>query len=318
MSDAAKAGGPRHVVAGDGDAGQRIDNFLIRTLKGVPRSHIYRILRRGEVRVNGGRIKATYRLQGGDDVRLPPVRVSDARGAASPSESLTRKIEESILYEDDLILAIDKPPGLAVHGGSGVSVGAIEALRALRPRDPELELVHRLDRDTSGVLLLAKRRSALRTLHEILREGRADKRYVALLCGRLRRDRVSVTVPLIKNVLRSGERVVRVDPRGKASRTDFRVLRRYADAFLAEAHLHTGRTHQIRVHAQYIGHPVAGDRRYGDDDVNRRLSGLGLRRLFLHAASIAFPWGERGKRLRIEAPLEPDLQAFLDRLSEAA
>ena len=261
MSDAAKAGGPRHVLAGDGDAGQRIDNFLIRTLKGVPRSHIYRILRRGEVRVNGGRIKATYRLQGGDDIRLPPVRVPDARGTASPSQSLTKKIEESILYEDDLILAIDKPSGLAVHGGSGVSVGAIEALRALRPRDPELELVHRLDRDTSGVLLLAKRRSALRTLHEILREGRADKRYVALLCGRLRRDRVSVTVPLLKNVLRSGERVVRVDPRGKASRTDFRVLHRYPDTFLAEAHLHTGRTHQARVHC-------AGSARSSADSVS--------------------------------------------------
>ncbi len=316
MTNSGRQAGPRHQIATEGDAGQRIDNFLMRVLKGVPRSHVYRILRRGEVRVNGGRIKATYRLQDGDDVRIPPLRLGPASVSQKPSDSLIKKLAKTIIYEDDLILSINKPSGLAVHGGSGISVGAIEALRALRPQLPELELAHRLDRDTSGVLVLAKRRSALRRLHQVLREGKADKRYRALLCGRTRRDRISVTVPLRKNVLKSGERIVRVDPEGKPSRTDFRVLRRYPEFFLVEARLFTGRTHQIRVHAQHLGFPVAGDDRYGEDDTNRELSKRGLKRLFLHASSMSFPWQGQASGLTIEAPLDPQLEAFLERLAE--
>lgn len=204
-----------------------------------------------------------------------------------------------------------------MHGGSGLAHGLIEALRALRPEARELELVHRLDRDTSGVLLVAKRRSALRQLHAVLREGEVDKRYLALLCGRWRGDRKEVTVPLRKNVMRGGERMVRVDPEGKPSRTEFRVLRRFEEALLVETRLHTGRTHQIRVHAQYLGTPVAGDPKYGDAAANRRLAELGLKRLFLHASSVSFAWGEPPQCLTIEAPLDDDLEAFLERLAQA-
>ena len=313
-----RGGGVRYVRAGEGDAGQRIDNFLLRVLKGVPRSHIYRILRRGEVRVNGGRVKSTYRLTTGDDVRLPPVRVAAARDGSAAPDRLTERLSRSIIYEDRLLIALNKPAGVAVHGGSGVAHGAIEVLRTMRPDEHELELVHRLDRDTSGVLLIAKRRSALRRLHGILREGRADKRYLALLCGRWRRDRVEVDAPLRKNALRSGERVVRVDPAGKPSHTEFRVIRRFADMLLVEARLHTGRTHQIRVHAQYLGTPIGGDPKYGDADANRRLQEFGLRRLFLHASSMSFAWGEPQRRLTIEAPLDEALETVLERLGRAA
>lgn len=309
--------GVRHIVAEEGDAGQRIDNFLLRILKGVPRSHIYRILRRGEVRVNGGRVKSTYRLARGDEVRVPPVRVADAGAHADAPNWLTTKLSGAIVYEDNLLIALNKPSGVAVHGGSGVSHGAIEALRSMRPDERELELVHRLDRDTSGVLLVAKRRSALRRLHGLLREGQADKRYLALLCGRWRRDREEVTAPLRKNVLRGGEREVRVDPAGKPSRTTFRVVRRFADTVLVEARLHTGRTHQIRVHAQYLGTPIAGDPKYGECEANRRLAAIGLRRLFLHASSVGFAWGEPPRQLTIEAPLDRELTAVLERLERA-
>ena len=307
----------RYIRAGEGDAGQRIDNFLLRVLKGVPRSHIYRIVRRGEVRVNGGRVKSTYRLSPGDDVRLPPVRFASAGERPIVPAWLSEKIFQSICYEDNLLLAINKPAGLAVHGGSGLAHGLIEALRVLRPEAQELELVHRLDRDTSGVLLVAKRRSALRRLHRVLREGEVDKRYLALLCGRWRRDRVEVNSPLRKNVLRGGERLVRVDPGGKPSRTEFRVLRRFGETLLVEARLHTGRTHQIRVHAQSLGTPVAGDPKYGDEAANRHLAEMGMTRLFLHASSASFAWGEPPRRLTIEAPLDDELKAFLERLAPA-
>ena len=302
----------RHLIVSDGDAGQRIDNFLSRELKGVPRSHIYRILRRGEVRVNGGRIKAAHRLEPGDRVRVPPIRVAtETTPVEQPGERIRALLEAAILYEDERLLAIDKPSGLAVHGGSGLAYGVIEALRCIRPDARELELVHRLDRDTSGVLLVAKRRSALRHLHRMLREGHVDKIYTALLAGRWRHDRESVRVPLLKNVVRGGERIVRVDAAGKPARTDFKVLKRYADAVLVEVRLHTGRTHQIRVHAQYLGTPVAGDTKYGDEHSNRALAAMGLRRLFLHATAMAFPWGDNGHMLRIEAPLGKDLQQVL-------
>ena len=227
---------------------------------------------------------------------------------------IIEKVNNSIIYEDKLILAVNKPAGIAVHGGSGISHGVIEALRAGRPAERELELVHRLDRDTSGVLLVARRRSALRRLHELLREGRVDKRYLALVCGRWRRDRIEVSVPLRKNVQRGGERVVRVDPGGKPSRTGFRVVRRFADTMLVEARLHTGRTHQIRVHAQHLGTPGAGDTRFGDDEANRRLAAIGCKRLFLHATSLSFPWGDPARPLTIEAPLDEEMNRVLDRL----
>lgn len=310
------AGGVRHVTVAERDTGQRIDNFLLRMLKGVPRSHIYRILRRGEVRVNGGRVRSTYRLVAGDEVRVPPVRVAAVTETPDVPGWLTARLSRAILYEDRLLLALDKPAGVAVHGGSGVSSGAIEALRAMRPDERELELVHRLDRDTSGVLLVAKRRSALRSLHGMLREGQADKRYLALLCGRWRNDRADVTVPLRKNVLRGGERVVRVDPAGKPSHTAFRVTHRFSDHLLVEARLHTGRTHQIRVHAQSLGTPIAGDPKYGDEAVNRRLAEIGLKRLFLHASRVSFAWGDPPRRLTIEAPLPEELAAVLERLQQ--
>ena len=305
----------RQLVVDDGDAGQRIDNFLTRELKGVPRSHIYRILRRGEVRVNGGRIKAAHRLEPGDRVRVPPRRVAEqTEQAVQPGRHIQAQLENAMLYEDERLLAIDKPSGLAVHGGSGLAYGVIEALRSMRPDARELELVHRLDRDTSGVLLVAKRRSALRQLHGMLREGQMDKIYTALLAGRWRHDRESVRVPLRKSVMRGGERIVTVDAAGKPARTDFKVVKRFSDTLLVEARLHTGRTHQIRVHARYLGTPVAGDGKYGDEQANRMLASLGLKRLFLHASAIAFPWGEQGQKLRIEAPLAKELQEVLDRL----
>ncbi|MGE5154789.1 MAG: RluA family pseudouridine synthase [Bdellovibrio bacteriovorus] len=295
--------------------GQRIDNFLLRHLKGVPKSHLYRVLRRGEVRVNKGRVKADYRLQGGDLVRIPPVRAAEPRAAGlAPSEQL-RRIERSVLYEDERLLVIDKPAGLAVHGGSGLSYGLIETLRQLRP-GAELELVHRLDRDTSGCLVVSKRRSTLRNLHELIREGGMEKRYLALILGDLASGQVRVDAPLVKNVLTGGERLVRVDrAEGKPARTLFRRLRRLpfegGVATLVEAELLTGRTHQIRVHAAHLGSPLAGDPKYGDFEANRRLKALGLPRLFLHAHALSFRADYMSRPLRVESPLPPELESFL-------
>ncbi|MEN8174710.1 MAG: RluA family pseudouridine synthase [Pseudomonadota bacterium] len=303
-----------HLRAEAGDAGQRIDNFLVRILKGVPRSHVYRILRRGEVRVNGGRVRAAYRLEAGDEIRVPPVRRPDRSITEGAPGYLLEKLEKAVLYEDKDLLAINKPSGIAVHGGSGLSHGVIEALREMHGGQGELDLVHRLDRDTSGCLLVAKRRSALRRLHALLRGGQVEKHYTALLVGRWRRGKASVTAPLRKNTLRSGERMVRVDAQGKPAHTDFVRRRRFSEATLVEAVLHTGRTHQIRVHAAHMGHPVAGDSKYGDESGNRRLARLGLHRLFLHASTLIFPWGESGKKLRILAPLDAELDAVLDKM----
>lgn len=294
-------------------AGQRIDNFLIRQLKGVPKSFVYRILRRGEVRVNKGRIKAGYRLQPGDMVRIPPVRLSD-RPKFSPGQWITKQLDGAALYEDGRFLVLNKPSGLAVHGGSGLSHGVIEALREMRTEDRHLELVHRLDRDTSGCLLISRKRSALRILHELLRTRRVQKRYLALLAGSWPRDSLEVDEPLAKNRLQSGERMVRVDSHGKQAQTRFRVLRRYRDAMLVEARLMTGRTHQIRVHAAHLGTPILGDDKYGDDLLNRRMREKGLRRLFLHAASLSFRWPEEEGDITVKAPLDPDLDTLLERL----
>ncbi len=294
--------------------GQRIDNFLMARVKGVPRSHLYRVMRRGEVRVNKGRVKPGYRLQEGDLVRIPPLRTAAAEEAPRPPGNLLERLERSVLYEDERLIAVDKPAGLAVHGGSGLSYGLIEAMRVLRP-SVDVALVHRLDRETSGCLLLAKRRSALRELHRQLRANAVDKRYIALLGGQLPRQKVVVDAPLRKNTLQSGERVVRVDAaEGKAARTIFRVLGRIAGLSLVEAELVTGRTHQIRVHAAHLGMPVAGDEKYGDQSVNRRLRQLGLRRLFLHAAALSFAPESGTGTIRIEAPLPAELKAVISAL----
>lgn len=302
-------------------AGQRIDNFLLRHLKGVPKSHLYRVLRRGEVRVNKGRVRADYRLQGGDLVRIPPLRAAERREPGLAPAGQLQRIERSVLYEDDRLLIVDKPSGLAVHGGSGLSYGLIETFRRLRPAG-ELELVHRLDRDTSGCLVLSKRRSALRNLHELIRGGEMDKRYLALILGDLDRERVTVDAPLLKNVLKGGERMVRVDlAEGKPARTVFRRLRRLpfdgGVATLVEAQLLTGRTHQIRVHAAHLGKPLAGDPKYGDFEANRRLRSVGLSRLFLHASVLSFRADYMSRPLRVESPLPAELEAVLDALLTA-
>lgn len=310
----------RLVEVDEHHTGQRLDNFLIGRLKGVPKSHIYRILRRGEVRINKGRSRPEYRLRKGDVVRIPPVRTAEV--AAAPVG--TRRVEflrDRVLHEDAGLLVLDKPAGLAVHGGSGVSLGAIEALRALRPECRFLELIHRLDRDTSGCLLIAKKRATLTALHALLRESApgqgVDKRYLALVKGRWPGGARDVTVALQKNVLRSGERVVNVTRAGKGAHSVFTPLRRFAQATLVEIRLLTGRTHQARVHAAHIGHPIAGDEKYGEREFNRQMRALGLERLFLHAASVTFSDPASGERRAFAAPLPDDLAAFLERLQHA-
>lgn len=299
----------------DGEhAGQRIDNFLIARLKGVPKSHVYHILRTGEVRRNGGRVRAQDRLEAGDVVRVPPVRVAERETDDIPVNLLRTRIESRILFEDDDMLVLNKPSGMAVHGGSGLSYGVIEALRVLRPLARSLELVHRLDRETSGCLLIAKRRSALKSLHDQFRDDEVNKVYEALLAGQWSRSRLMVDAPLRKNVLQSGERMVRVARDGKSALTEFRRIGVYAGATLVEARPVTGRTHQIRVHAQHIGHPLACDERYGDDATNRHFKQLGLKRLFLHARETAFMHPRTHSVLKVEAPLDPELARFLTRL----
>jgi 23S rRNA pseudouridine955/2504/2580 synthase len=297
-------------VAEDRD-GQRLDNFLAGRLKGVPKSLVYRICRTGEVRVNGRRAKPDQRLAAGDEVRIPPVRVAERSPDAPPPDTQLERIEAAIIHEDRDFLVIDKPAGVASHGGSGISFGAIELLRAARPRDT-LELVHRLDRDTSGVLVLARKRSALTALQTEIREGRVEKRYLALIEGALPQARLLVDAPLRKSVLQGGERMVRVDDEGKPSRSRFSEVERYADASLVEVALETGRTHQIRVHAQHIGHALAGDEKYGDRTFNKTMRERGLKRLFLHAARFQFEIGERS--CAFSAPLAPELAAVLDTL----
>ncbi|MGM0595292.1 MAG: 23S rRNA pseudouridine(955/2504/2580) synthase RluC, partial [Pseudomonadota bacterium] len=293
----------REVVIDEGSNGQRIDNFLLKHLKGVPKSRIYRIMRKGEVRVNKGRIKPEYRLKSGDRVRIPPIRTSDKPAPAAPGQRLQRLLMQRILYEDKALLVLNKPSGIAVHGGSGVSFGVIEALRAMRPEAHFLELAHRLDRDTSGCLVIAKKRSALRAFQALLREDGMEKSYLALVQGRWQGGKRGVDAPLRKNTLRSGERLVKVSPDGKPSLSIFSPETRYRDCTLMRVKLVTGRTHQVRVHAQYSGHPIAGDEKYGDVGFNRHMVGLGLNRLFLHAASLRFTLPEQ-TTIHVEAPLD--------------
>ncbi len=297
--------------------GQRLDNFLLTHLKGVPRSLVYRIVRTGEVRVNKGRIKPHYRLKVGDEVRIPPVRRSEG-SEFTPSAYNIDRLESSILYEDERLIILNKPYGMAVHGGSGISHGLIETLRSSRENSPFLELVHRLDRDTSGCLLIAKRRSMLRTLHEMLREHTIKKRYLALLKGNISRKEFKVTKPLKKNIVTSGERIVRVDSaEGKKAETFFHVLDTCRLATFAAIEIKTGRTHQIRVHSQSVQHPIAGDEKYGDSDFNRQMKNIGLKRMFLHAAELEFTLPESGQHLKICAPLDDNLTAVLTNLDLA-
>jgi 23S rRNA pseudouridine955/2504/2580 synthase len=304
-----------HKEVGADAAGQRLDNFLLAFLKGVPRSHVYRLIRSGQVRVNSGRSTAAYRVRSGDKIRIPPVRRNAAGVPKAPPGGLGW-LEQRIVYEDGRLLVLDKPAGLAVHGGSGVNLGCIEALRSLRPGLDTLELVHRLDRATSGCLLVAKRRSALRTLHELLRAGKVEKHYFALLQGRWPQGTTRIELPLA-TTRREGEARVRVDRSGKSASSDFRLIEHAGgSASFVDIAIGTGRTHQIRVHAAHAGHPIAGDDRYGDRDFNARLANLGLQRMFLHAHSLAFVWPESGEEFSVSVPLPDDLREVLDAVSE--
>ncbi|WP_375754089.1 23S rRNA pseudouridine(955/2504/2580) synthase RluC [Vibrio sp. HN007] len=294
-------------------AGQRIDNFLRNQLKNVPKSLIYRIIRKGEVRVNKKRIKAEYKLRAGDLVRVPPVKLEETANTDVPNTKLNKvaELEHCIIYEDEHMLILNKPSGTAVHGGSGLSFGAIEALRALRPQARFLELVHRIDRDTSGILLVAKKRSALRHLQAQFREKTVQKYYFALVMGEWKNSCQVVNAPLLKNEVNS---IVRVNPNGKASETRFKILEKFRDATLVQASPITGRTHQIRVHTQYTGHPIAWDDRYGDRRFDAYTGKFGLNRLFLHAANIKFTHPATEKLMEVSAPMGKQLEKVLEGL----
>jgi 23S rRNA pseudouridine955/2504/2580 synthase len=307
-----------YVEASAGDAGQRVDNFLVRVLKGVPRTHVYRLLRKGEVRVNSKRAKPSQRLAAGDRVRLPPVRRAESEGVRPASANLQTLVTAAILYEDDDLIVFNKPAGLAVHGGSGMSHGLIEALRAARPDERELDLVHRLDRETSGCLIVARHRAALRDLHRQFREGETEKRYLALLLGHWNLGRKRIELPLDTDERRSGERHVAVRQGGAIAVSTFEPVQFFANlATLVEVELGTGRTHQIRVHAAYAGHAVAGDDKYGDAQGNEQMRTLGLTRMFLHASMIGLTRPGSREPLQVSAPLGDDLRAVLDALVKA-
>lgn len=304
----------RLVAITENEAGQRIDNYLFRHCKGVPKSHIYRILRSGEIRVNKGRVDQTYRLETGDIIRIPPVRV-----AQQPEKHIPRARFE-VLFEDEHLLIINKPAGVAVHGGSGVAFGVIEQLRVSRPELRFLELVHRLDRETSGILILAKKRPALKRMHEQMREGSIDKRYQTLVQGNWANPRQHVRLPLLKYLTPDGERRVRVQEGGMESHTVFNILEKYDDFTLLEAELKTGRTHQIRVHVAASGHVIAGDDKYGDFELNRRLQKAdqdkkALKRMFLHAYKLTFTHPHTGEKITVTAPLPPECAHYLESLN---
>jgi 23S rRNA pseudouridine955/2504/2580 synthase len=304
-------------VGEEGEA-QRVDNYLARVLKGVPKSHIYRILRSGEVRVNSGRVTPEHRLKAGDRLRVPPVRKAERTKVERTPGTVAPQLEKHILHEDDALVVVDKPAGMAVHGGSGVSLGVIEQLRLERPAAPFLELVHRLDRETSGVLLIAKKRSALTALHAQLRLGQAQKFYSTLVHGRWRDAKRAVKLPLHKYVLPSGERRVRVESEGQEAHTIFRATRAFGDFTLLEAELKTGRTHQIRVHLAHLGFPIAGDDKYGDFELNKALARRGLKRMFLHACRLTIRHPVTGRQVTFEAPLAAELERFLHSLDAHA
>ena len=296
--------------------GQRIDNFLRTFLKGVPKSLIYRILRKGEVRVNKKRVKPEYKLVAGDLIRVPPLRVSETPELPSPKLEKIASLEQHILFEDSHFIVFNKPSGLAVHGGSGLSFGLIEGLRALRPEAKFMELVHRLDRDTSGCILVAKKRSALRHMHEQLRNSQMDKRYHALVAGQWPQNRFKVKAPLQKNILQSGERLVSVSEQGKPSETRYRILQSFDNATLVEASPITGRTHQIRVHCLHAGHPIACDDKYGDAEFDKQMKRIGLNRLFLHASSLRLMHPKTEETVTFNAPYDEQLTQAVNTLKK--
>ena len=304
MNDLSKARAT-WLEVGEESAAQRIDNFLLRRLKGVPKSHVYRVLRSGEVRVNSGRVRPEYRLQVGDRIRVPPIRIA-------PRPALARPSQFPIVFEDAALLVIDKPAGVAVHGGSGVSYGVIESLRAARPQAKLLELAHRLDRDTSGLLIVAKKRSALVELHRLLREGEVKKVYVAVVKGVLDKTMLEIRAPLRKYVSAKGERRVSVGEGGREAVTRVKALKSGRDCSVLEVRLLTGRTHQIRVHLAHAGHPILGDDKYGDFSLNHALAKQGVRRLFLHARRLEFAHPISGEHVELEAKLPDDMRAFVE------
>lgn len=309
----------RQEIVDESSVNQRIDNFLLKILKGVPKSHVYRLLRRGEVRVNGQRAQPERRLLLDDKVRIPPVRLgASTSSTSSPTEGEAPLLAPHVRYEDDWLLVLDKPSGWAVHGGSGVVRGVIEQLRAERPNAKFLELVHRIDRDTSGLLLLAKKRSALTKLHADLREGRVNKRYRALAHGTWRKGKRVVDAPLQQTMIAASEKRMRVDDGGVTATTAFTPLSTWKAFSLLDAHLLTGRTHQIRVHLAHVGHPILGDDKYGDPERDKPLKKLGVRRLMLHAFSLKFTHPESGKGMSLEAPLPPDFLTFIAQLDARA
>ncbi len=295
------------------EEGQRIDNFLINQLKGVPRSHIYRLIRKGEVRVNKKRVDSAYRLMPDDKVRLPPVFLAEKGKVVPPSQQTIALLKQHILYEDEFLLIINKPSGMSVHVGSTVRLGVIEAMRHLYPQYPQLELAHRLDSETSGCLILAKRKRILRELHTLLREGRMTKLYWALTKGVWKKSELKVDFPLHKDYQDGGKHVVRVREGGKEALTVFHPIKNFDGASLVEARLYTGRTHQIRVHASHQGHPIAADDRYGDTEFNKQVHKQGLRRLFLHARSIDFILPSENRHISVIAPLDVELESFIER-----
>jgi 23S rRNA pseudouridine955/2504/2580 synthase len=306
--------GVRVVEIESSRGGQRIDNFLLTLFKGVPRSHVYRLLRTGQVRVNKGRIKPTYRLNPGDLVRIPPVSYSESLPIRL-DEPRRAAIEAAVIYEDGDVMILDKPAGMAVHGGSGLSFGLIEALKLMRPACPDISLVHRLDRFTSGCLLVAKNRALLPALQEQFRTDRVEKRYLTLVKGRWQGGPRTVTLSLHKGRLQSGERMVQVDDEeGKDAESRFIPVENHAHASLMQVALKTGRMHQIRVHAAGIGHPVAGDEKYGDPEFNRSMRDYGLKRIFLHAQSLGFDHPRTGQPMSLSAPLPDNLRQVLERL----
>ncbi|MGC1853782.1 MAG: 23S rRNA pseudouridine(955/2504/2580) synthase RluC [Candidatus Aquirickettsiella sp.] len=301
----------QHLTVTNDYSGQRLDNFLMSRLKGLPKSRLYRIIRKGELRINKKRVKPDYRLQEGDVIRIPPLRLAPAVTKNSLNIKLAALLEKAIIFEDTHFLALNKPSGIAVHGGSGIHLGVIESLRLLRPQLKFLELVHRLDRDTSGCLLLAKKSSTLKELHALLRSGEIKKTYIALVAGHWPKSLLKVDAPLYKNQLQSGERIVRVQTGGKNSLTEFSVQHYYAESTLIAAMPITGRTHQIRVHAQFAKHPIIGDEKYGDKEINKKMRQLGCKRLFLHASQLEFTLPSIEKTIMLKAELPEDLNQVL-------
>lgn len=299
-------------------AGQRLDNYLVSRLKGLPKSRLYRIIRKGELRVNKKRVKVDYRLQENDIIRIPPLRLAAPAEKPVLHKRFAENLKASILFENKDFLVLDKPSGIAVHGGSGIQLGIIEALRTLYPQQKYLELVHRLDRETSGCLLIAKKSSILKELHHLLREGQMTKTYTALVCGHWPKLKKKIDAPLLKNQLKSGERLVFVDPRGKASLTKFRPIRYFSKVTLIEALPVSGRTHQIRVHTQYAGHPIIGDEKYGDKTMNKVIQNLGCSRLFLHASRLSFTLSSTKQFFDFHAPLPTALADCLTQLDPSS